>query len=379
MYMCLYANKVVQDMNKPKIVFIVNSIQKQRCIKRIQEFVDNGYAVSAYGFSRKSIIQNQSKDFSIEIIGEFPNSMSYWRRLQLMIRGIYKVIRKHRQESVVFYYFGLDIALLSTFMNKKPYIYEESDLAHTYIKNKFLYNILEKYDKKIVLKSFETAFTSEGFYKYHFGNTKYDNISIIPNKINKQVSDLHTHVKKKIDISKLVIAFVGGARFNSIYNFSKVYAENFPQHELHFFGNPTSLHDKFESLKNYSNVFFHGPFRNPDDLPVIYSKIDMVLSAYDVEFDNVRYAEPNKIYESIYFRTPIIVSKGTFLSDKVSHLNIGFSIDPFNEEEIISFVNGLTLDSIESKLLSLRSIPNEEAIDSNDEFFHKIENRYNNI
>lgn len=366
-------------MNKPKIVFIINSIQNQRCTKRIQEFVDNGYSVSAYGFNRKSVVHIQPKDFFIKIIGEFPNTMSYWRRLQLMIRGIYKVIRKHRHEKVLFYYFGLDIALLSTFLNNKPYIYEESDLAHTYIKNKFLFNILEKYDKKIVLKSFETAFTSEGFYKYHFGNTKYSNISIIPNKINKQISDLPTYVKKKIDINKLVIAFVGGARFNSIYNFSKVYVENFPQHELHFFGNPISLHDKFESLKSYSNVFFHGPFKNPDDLPGIYSSIDLVLSTYDVDFDNVRYAEPNKIYESIYFRTPIIVSKGTFLSHKVSKLNIGFSIDPLDEQEIIDFVNGLSLELIESKLLSIRSIPKEEAIDSNNEFFSKIENRYNNI
>lgn len=366
-------------MNKPKVVFIVNSIQKQRCIKRIQEFVDNGYAVSAYGFSRKSIIQNQSNDFSIEIIGEFPNSMGYWRRLRLMVRGIYKVVRKYRQEQVLFYYFGLDIALVSTFINNKPYIYEESDLAHTYIRNKYLFKILEKYDKRIILKSFETAFTSEGFYKYHFGNIKYDNISIIPNRINKQVSDLYIPDKKEINVNNLVVAFVGGARFKSIYTFSKVFAENFPHHELHFFGNPTSLHDKFESLKSHPNVFFHGPFRNPDDLPVIYSKIDMVLSTYDVEFDNVRYAEPNKIYESIYFRTPIIVSKGTFLSDKVSQLNIGFSIDPLNEQEIINFVNGLTLESIQSKLFSIRSIPKEEAIDSNDEFFRKIANRYNNI
>ena len=35
---------------------------------------------------------------------------------------------------------------------------------------------------------------------------------------------------------------------------------------------------------------------------------DMVVATYDVTIENVRYAEPNKIYEAIFFETPIILS-----------------------------------------------------------------------
>ena len=33
-----------------KIVFIINAVSNQRCIKRVNEFVERGYNVVAYGF-----------------------------------------------------------------------------------------------------------------------------------------------------------------------------------------------------------------------------------------------------------------------------------------------------------------------------------------
>ena len=127
-------------------------------------------------------------------------------------------------------------------------------------------------------------------------------------------------------------------------------------------------------LKEYPNCKFHGAFNSPLDLPQIYSRIDLVLSTYDVESVNVFYAEPNKIYEAIYFRTPIIVSSGTFLAEKFNRLNIGFDVDAMNELSIIDLVKNINNELLLDKKKSLDLIPMSEVINVNDFLFEKLSN-----
>lgn len=122
----------------------------------------------------------------------------------------------------------------------------------------------------------------------------------------------------------------------------------------------------------YNNVFYHGRFKNPNDLPKIYENIDILLCTYDYRIDNVRYAEPNKLYEAIYFRKPIIVSSNTFLSNKVSELNIGYHIDSLDKNSIVSFFNNLTSGSLRTKVNACSAIPREECIMNDTEFFEHI-------
>ena len=66
-------------------------------------------------------------------------------------------------------------------------------------------------------------------------------------------------------------------------------------HPLHY-----RLEDHINWLK-FPNVKLHGKFKNPSDLSVIYNKIDLNVICYDTTSINVRIAEPNKLYESIFF------------------------------------------------------------------------------
>lgn len=361
-------------MNK-KIIFIINSVQNQRCIKRINDFIDHGYFIIAYGYKRNTTIHTKPEKFEIEILDSIPNKKFYFFRLYVYLKNFNKIYKKYKNDNVIFYFFGLDIALIGSIFTHS-FIYEESDLSHTYIRNKHLVKILELIDRYIISRSKLTIFTSEGFLNYHFNDKdKFynDKILVIPNKLNKEIIKLNYNNKKSINIKKLRIAFVGGARFKSVLNFADVVAKNFPNHEIHFYGNPVDLVNSFQNLtQQYNNVFFHGPFRNPIDLPKIYENIDLLISTYDVEYDNIKYAEPNKLYESIYFEVPIIVTNGTFLSKKVNELKIGFSLDPLNDIEIVNLFNNISLELINEKIESCRKIPKNELIDDNTLFFSKL-------
>lgn len=347
-----------------KIIFIIPSITNSHYKNRILEFINNGFEVEVYGFERST--HNKYKDFPYKylIIGNIDDG-SYIGRINLYRKQFTEIGKRHCKDNVLFYLGGLDIAMFFTLINPKAkYIYEECDLVHTYTRFKHVFEFI---DKKIIKRSLLSVLTSEGFLSYHYGSNRPANVCLLENKLNPEILNCKLLEKSHQNKDNISIGFVGIPRFDSIYNFIDVFCKNFPQHTIHIFGGP--IPEKFQKLSQYDNCHFHGFFNNPVDLPKIYSQINLTLATYDVRFDNVRYAEPNKLYESIYFKTPIIVSEGTFLEDKVSKLKIGFSLNPLNEDSIKSFINGLNLDQVNT---NLASIDKYFAINDNSHFFDKL-------
>ena len=141
---------------------------------------------------------------------------------------------------------------------------------------------------------------------------------------------------------------------------AEIISRNFPSHEFYFYGNidPTITE---QSLPHRDNIFYHGPFKSPVDLPGIYNNIDVIISTYDLDM-NVKYAEPNKLYETIFFRRPIIVSSGTFLASKVKKLGIGYDADAYSEANVCNLVRQIKSDYAE-KISALTTIDPELALD----------------
>ncbi len=360
-------------MGTKKVVFILSSSNNQNALKRMEEFRKHDIIVEGYGFKRHESSNICVEGVHINEIGSYDNSVSYKSRIPIIRRGILAVIRIYKHSDVLFYLFGLDVAGIFRLQSSKPYIYEEEDLMYTYIGNLVLRNLFTRLDRHIVNKSVRTVFTSEGFAKYHFGDNWPEKICIIPNKLKKDVIG-YPGLEKPTDISHLDFAFVGSFRFQSVYNFARVVLSNFPNHTFHFFGAASEKENEelFNTLKKYDNCIFHGRFKNPIDLPSVYSQIDLLLSTYDVQYINVRFAEPNKLYEAIFYDTPIIVSLNSFLGDKVEKLGVGYAIDALDDDGIISFVNGLTLDSINEKKRAIKAIDKLYAIDDNSVFIESI-------
>lgn len=357
-----------------KIVFIVNSIDNQRCKKRVEEFRSNGYPVKVYGINRG--LKTSSWE-ECEIIASYENQMAYRKRTGILIDALKKVFKAHRNEKdVIWYYFGMDIAMFGWLYNrKKKFIYEESDLVHTYMSRKIAIWLMEQIDKFIISRSNLTVLTSEGFAEYHYPNKRPNNLVIKPNKLNPQIVNIKDIKGEVPDRQRLNFALVGMIRFNAVRRMADVISKNFPNHQFHFFGvlnvATKKEEDEFMDLDKRDNVHFHGRFKNPDELPKVYSQIDVVVSTYDVENINVQYAEPNKLYESIYYRTPIIVSKGTFLAKQVERFQSGYSVDVSDDANIVSLVHKIEKE-INEVTKRMESIDRMVAVDSCKELIERV-------
>ena len=352
-----------------RIVFILTTLDAH-ARHRVDDFVAHGFDVHVYAFIRSNECQSNEAPWPIDTIGDFPNSMPYVKRLPILYRGVMSVKRRYKDQSGIgFYYLGLDIAMIAGVLIRHPYIYEECDLNHTYIGSALLRKAFEKVDRRIIRKSLRTIFTSEGFLSYHRLRDT-GNVTVIPNKLPASAGKYNYFKPRITDVSHLSFGFAGSVRYETITSFASIAVRNFPQHDFHFFGNVQEcVHKQMIELEKYPNCHFHGSFKSPDDFPAIYSEIDFTLATYDTRYENVLYAEPNKIYEAVFFRTPIIVSKGTFLAEKVESLKIGFAVDAMSEEDVKSFIGSLTNEKIANTKRDISAIPCEYAVENNDAFF----------
>lgn len=194
----------------------------------------------------------------------------------------------------------------------------------------FTYENFKLYKKnvdKLVEKSALTFISSEGFRDWLKISSKINlthNISNIDKEKDISFIDLNT--------TEIIIGFVGGIRYYvencKIINTFK----NVPSIKLVYIG---KTHEGIK-LEKYcldnkiNNVIFKPAFQN-NEKPAIYESIDIINSVYGSKNQIVKTALPNKLYDCIVFKKPIMVSDNTYLSEIVKKYHLGFCIDVDND------------------------------------------------
>lgn len=69
-----------------------------------------------------------------------------------------------------------------------------------------------------------------------------------------------------------------------------------------------------------------GSYEYTKDIKRLYKNIDLIYTVYDSYNRNCQLAMPNKFYESIITKIPILVAKNTFLESEVFKIGIGSSV-----------------------------------------------------
>lgn len=355
-----------------RIVFFVFD-PSPRIERRIEDFVDAGFCVNVYGYKYDVVNVDycNSPKYKYNVLATIPHAVSYKERVK-GLKEVKKVVKKYDKKDTIFYFFSLNVAAIAPFLGIK-YVYEESDMLFDRFGKKILRNAVISFNKYVIRKSSLTVMTSEGFAQFYYGEKKPKNIEFVLNMVNAKCLRLPVIEKQPFDVNHIKFGFAGNIRYKATLNLADIIAKLYPQHEFHFYGNTEALSgDQLNTLKNYPNVFFHGLFKNPDDLPAIYASMDFCVCNYDISGVNPRYAEPNKLYESLFFDTPIMVSPKTFIGEKVKGWRVGFEIDSYGEELVRK-----TIDSIDESLYNelrsnIRTISKEVLVTDNTSLINRI-------
>lgn len=352
--------------NKPKVIFILSSISQPRCLKRIRGFINNGYEVEIYGFDRGVYNVNASIDGKkVNVLGFAPSGSDYIKKFLFSKRHIKKIFKKYSSENVVYYFFGFDQALICKLYSKNRYIYEISDLVYTYFKNPFLEKIFKNIDKWIIKNSILTVLITKGFKDYF--NLNSNNIIIQPNKVDSYFNNQERTRKTLQPKQSISFGFAGAIRYeNTVFRFARIIGEYFPEHSFYFFGD-TKKKENIENITNqYANIHYMGAFKNPEDLMDVYKHIDVVVACYRTDTINERVAEPNKLYEALYFNKPIVVSKGTYLEQfTTKENNFGYAIDATKDSEVKELIETIEIKELNEKIENISKVLSDTVIDDN--------------
>lgn len=329
-----------------KIVFLVTILSQPRIIRRIETIANLGYDIEVYGYDRSKYNCNiLRKDIKLTVLRKMQDRSNYLLRIWRIRQDLNRIFKNCEQEDCIYYSFGF-IECLLLGIKKKPYFYEISDIPYNMGGLMLLRPLLKMVDKHLIEKSVCTIMTSTGFKEYFNANS--DNIIVIPNKVNNYLRKCSRVPLAKHE-NNMVFSFAGFIRYSTMIRFATVIGKWFPHHQFHFYGVADSLATKMaieELTETYPNVKLYGEYKNPDDLEIIYNGIDVVVATYGNTSLNERILDPNKLYESIFFCRPIIVSQGTFLAKQVEKYMCGIVIDSSSEETIKQAVEKLTFQQL---------------------------------
>lgn len=356
---------------KRRIVFVSTAMTAPYVLKKIKAFRRKGFDTILYAYNRGNDFERiESQDIGKVIdLGYIESGRGYLKKLILHIKSLRRIFRENRSDDSVFILFMYDLALINLLFYRRKIVYHISDLTYTKTKNPILVSFFRKIDRYIIKKSYLTIVTSLGFCKYLYPEGDiYHKFIEVPNLLQEDNPYKRTCAKPLNSVESLRFGFVGLSRYKSPIRIAQVIAKHYHMHSFAFYGNgiPEIMEMIEELSRKYPNITNYGRFNSSTDLEKIYSNIDILICCYDVANTNVRIAEPNKLYEAIFFNKPIVVSSGTYLAEKVRKLGVGYELNASDNQSIVNFLDSLTIEKINSTLLNINNISTKNLIDDGD-------------
>lgn len=362
------------------ILFFISRQPNPRYIKQLN-FLAEGNNVSLFFFQRKTLAdinKSISKKVTIHNLGLIPNfSSNPIRRIFSVIRSIGKVKKLLRSNSFdVTLVSNIDILLLYAISNfrfskqekKQKVAIEIADLREFVFSDSFVSKMMRKLEKKLYQKNVDKLIvTSKMYYIYHFKKFFKKEIFVLENKLLSSEEKVIEGLKKKKSSDKTIIGIIGLLlRRDEYIELFETY-KNDSNVEIHIYGKGIYQYVVEEYASQYDNINYFGPYNAHSDNQRIYQSVDLVYIVYDANqtSKNNKLALPNKLYECMNYKVPILCSKNTYLEERVLESGIGFSID-YKEKNAIKNGVKFIMDNKEDIANNFNKIPKDAYFGDND-------------
>lgn len=336
------------------ILFALTHVPNPRINKRIQTVRSLGtVTVVCIRRSDQDVYEPAVDGVPHQILKmDLPTGEQPVKRLIVSFRFAKSVWQAAKQvQPDILYTVSLDSLLISRiyqlFYRAVRIVYEVADVRESYLKEhkglrRRLLTFLEKrlYPHVSLLLLTSNQFY-EQYYNRYFGK---DNTLIIHNM--PDISAFETYQKKQS--GPFTVGFIGGIRY---LNQMKMLVDAADQAgvEVLFAGAGGTTEDSV-AIQAYcrgkSHVTFTGKYQYDRDIAGLYSRVDCVYAVYDADNHNVRIALPNKLYEAVFCRLPIIVAKGTYLADVVTDWGVGIATSHIDTEQLRALLSRLSTDAV---------------------------------
>lgn len=358
-----------------KIVFASNNWADAHQQMRLRALADLNFPIVCFGVTRDYYPSDST--FSPIWLGNMKHGR-YINRLLLYFRFLKQLFSRVNTGDLLYVY-GFDlifIAVLFRFVRigKIHLVYEICDIRELFFSHKLAGRLLRRIETMAVSYIDLFVVTSPAFVEQYFRQWRkihIPNFLLIENKIHSAYFLVPSLPKSKTQTGKVRIGYFGVLRCAYSLNFLLALAET-GKFEIILRGIFMPATQHFERIINDKpNITYLGHYQSPNDLARNYAEIDIVWAVYPhatAERGNHRLARTNRFYESLFFKKPAIVQKGTADATEAEKLgNIALEIDlncfATSMHYLLSSVNRPFLDTIIS---SLQQVPSENYLTTNE-------------
>ena len=351
------------------ILFFLTHQPDPRFINQIN-YLSKNNSVTLVFFQRK-VLTNLNHSISEKVkkydLGELPNASEPLKRIGIYFKVMgklkklfnktdFNVVMVNNIDSLLLYL--LSKISLRKKKEKAKIAIEVSDLRKFVFGDSFVHKTTRLLEKKLYKKYVDKlVLTSKKYYTYHFQKFFNKDYFVLENKM------LSTDVKRRGEIEKAknkktIIGIVGLLlRKKEYIKLFEVYKNN-PDVEIHIHGKGEYQSVVEEYADEYENITYFGPYNAFKDTKRIYASLDIIYLVYDADQVslNNKLALPNKLYECMHYRVPILCSKNTYLEEYVLDYGIGIGVN-YKEKDAIKQGVQFIKDNNNEMAITFRNIP----------------------
>ena len=181
--------------------------------------------------------------------------------------------------------------------------------------------------------------------------------AVIENKIHRGYADfiLKNYTPKPVPSGDFVFGYFGVLTYMDAFSFIKQAAK---------LGVKTIVRGligregrEAELVSGVPNLEYGGKYKNPDDIPSMFSQIDVswMIHSFAPE-TNFEWQMTNRFYEALMMGVPVVVQKGTAHEDFVLRHDVGISIDIYSPEKSIEKLKKITAQDLERWRENLKNL-----------------------
>jgi len=256
-----------------------------------------------------------------------------------LIKTFKKIFAAKMERSFDLYVDSLDLLFLGLCCVRRYEIYyrlEIKDLHSLQLRKGFLSIVLRAVEKRMLQKVSMLVLTSQEYYNIYYKKIYKNRVEFVENWPDHSVWRGFT---KKPREHTFVIGYIGCVRYmRCVYALvdAVIQLREKGLNVVVKFAGGGALKDLREYIGNRSGFEILGPFNYSKDIKDLYADVNLNFAVYDNRVKNVKYAMPNKYYETILAHIPILVAEGTFLERCVLHNQIGNIVIGDNANSIAS-------------------------------------------
>ncbi len=354
-----------------RILTVLPVLGQPRDSKRIDMLVSLGFDVSVAAFNR-AYHSGRVPSRPTQIIGTISHG-KYLQRIGRLITALPKLRRAMRDRDIV-YASSPDMALLAmiagVFMGKK-FILEVGDVREIQTAEGLKGRLVRIVDRVLTNRCSLLVVTAVGFLDNYYRNWLRSDVPaiVVENKIEASLTSARPEaVRGNLPQGRpfidrpLRIGYFGLLRCQWTWDVLKAFALKHPKDvEIVMAGYPMEPADIAEQAKSIPNVIYSGEYKSPNDLPRLYGAVDLVWACYKFIGPrdwNLKWARPNRFYESCYFGRPLISRLGSSDSKEVDRLKIGFNIQTHEISDVVAELDSISAEMVEQWRSNSLTLPN---------------------